>query len=139
MMQSYRLSAPFFVGTVFGIIGSAILLSFTGRRNSVWERADIDAKPTAAVHVARTYRDAFGASLPSEEPFIDTTSALRSERVTSSDRPIDRRKKRRRKVFIDCGANTASSVDLFLDTYPNGKCRITGNCRSQEERPVTLP
>ena len=117
-MQSFRLSAPFFVGTVVGIIGSAILLSIAGRRTAIWQRSSVDS---ATVKTAPIFTRAIDGDFDSKGLSPEKKSRkLSSRRFTSSIGPGNERKNKIRKVFIDCGANTASSVDLFLDTYPNG-------------------
>ena len=117
-MPSLKLSAPFFLGTACGVVAAFILFSshrirlpglsvssvfVGGERETRGNGATSWSAPSSVKTVSRNGGE------------VGVNVALKDDARSSSSG------QRRRKVFLDCGANVASSVDLFLDTYPHGE------------------
>lgn len=145
-MNSCRPSLPFLLGTLVGIIISTILLDRMDGKNSSsssssWPLPNGD--PKKRLHMAADnnnnninnennresvfQRYSLGGKAWSNVPLSFANSSgvesfEKHKRQYRQNSPLKRRPKRKkRKAFIDCGGNTASSVDLFLDTYPGGQ------------------
>ena len=112
-MSAFRPSLSFVIGTICGVLGGIILFS-SRRLGSI----------RYAIPAISGFRDV-DVCLPELEPCDDSGETMNTVSRKLGTVGADANKKLMprsdRKIFIDCGANTASSVDLFLDTYPDGE------------------
>ena len=137
-VHSVRPSVSFFLGTTCGVLLALIVLNRLRHRTS-WEvgegeRDEDDRDVAPFLFPGKT-------SLPSDKKTRDDTEVVDDDdddyddgggdaepegmgRRRSSSSRRKQKKRKKRKVFLDCGANTATSVDLFLDTYPDGELLV---------------
>ena len=130
-MYSVRPSVSFFLGTTCGVLAALLLLHRLRHRTS-WEveqRERDDDRLVAPFLFPGIRTQPFDKETQSEHENYDGDGG-EAEPEGTERRRRRRRRKKKRKVFLDCGANTATSVDLFLDTYPDGKLLVArARCR----------
>ena len=112
-MASFRPPVSFLIGTACGVVVAIILFATRDVRPVNW----LDV----AVDLRQRIGGGDGGNPSSFARHADVDADSQSRRASGSQK-LGKELRRARKIFLDCGGNAASSVYLFLDTYPDGEC-----------------